>query len=131
MEHKIALAFMTEREFINIKIDSKDRNLLKFLWLSFDTIESSNLLIYRLTRVIFGVNFSPFCLKCCFKQPYRIYEEEYTAIVLQLRGFLYVDNLVPGNGVVDNTLSIFGKSRARMLLGKLRLHKWTANYLTS
>ena len=51
-----------EKSLLNIEIDPEHRDFLQFLWLDDVNKESPEIKLLRFTRVVFGVNASPFIL---------------------------------------------------------------------
>ena len=60
--HKVALTGDIERAFLNISVNPKERDLLKFLW--FNSIESDDpeIVVLSFTCLVFGLISSPFAL---------------------------------------------------------------------
>ena len=50
-----------EKAFLNIEVDEKDRDCLRFLWIEDPFNDDSPTVIYRFCRFAFGVNCTPFC----------------------------------------------------------------------
>ena len=78
----IAVTADIKQAFLQNLVDKKDQNFLRFLW--YDDVFSDNpdILVYRFTRVIFGIISSPFLLnrtlklnftKFLFKDLYEFY----------------------------------------------------------
>ncbi|XP_057296298.1 uncharacterized protein LOC130625263 [Hydractinia symbiolongicarpus] len=58
--NKVAVASDIKQAFLNVTISTPDRDFLRFLWFDEITKENPQLMIYRYTRVIFGMNASQF-----------------------------------------------------------------------
>ena len=58
---EVAVTADTEKSLLNIEIDP-EHNFLRFLWLDDVNKESPEIKLLRFTRVVFGVNASPFIL---------------------------------------------------------------------
>ena len=61
-ENRIRIVADIEKAFLNIEVDEKDRDCLKFLWVEDPFDDNSRIVIFRFCRVVFGVNCSPFLL---------------------------------------------------------------------
>ena len=58
-EKRVALIGDIEKAFLNIEVDKRDRDFLRFLWLEDVHDPSSKISVYRFCRVVFGLNASP------------------------------------------------------------------------
>ena len=56
-----------EKSLLNIEIDPEHRDFLQFLWLDDVNKESPEIKLLRFTRVVFGVNASPFILNATIR----------------------------------------------------------------
>ena len=61
-ENKIALVGDIEKAFLNVAVDEKDRDSLRFLWVEDIRDHNLNIAVYRFCSVVFGLNASPFLL---------------------------------------------------------------------
>ena len=59
---EVAVTANAEKSLLNIEIDPEHRDFLQFLWLDDVNKESPEIKLLRFTRVVFGVNASPFIL---------------------------------------------------------------------
>ena len=62
---EVAVTANAEKSLLNIEIDPEHRDFLQFLWLDDVNKESPEIVeikLLRFTRVVFGVNASPFIL---------------------------------------------------------------------
>lgn len=57
-EHEVGVIADIKKAFLQISVNLKDREYLKFLWVD----EHGREVVYRHNRVVFGVSSSPFCL---------------------------------------------------------------------
>ena len=58
--HKVAPTADIEKAFLNVAIAPEHRDYLRFLWVNDILTDNPQLVIMRFTRVVFGVNSSPF-----------------------------------------------------------------------
>ena len=56
---RVALTGDIEKAFLMVSVDERDRDSLRFLWVSDPDIEPPELMTLRFTRVVFGVSSSP------------------------------------------------------------------------
>ena len=75
-----------------------------------DSLEDKNpgLVLYRLCRVVFGVNASPCLLKATLKHHISQYGAD-PGLVENLFNLFYVDDLVAGESGVEECLSLYQK----------------------
>jgi hypothetical protein len=73
--HKTALMADIEKAFLNISIVPEHRDSLRFMWPANPTSQCSDIDCYRLTRVVFGVNSSPFILNATIRHHLDLYQK--------------------------------------------------------
>ena len=71
--HKTPLMAVIEKAFLNISIVSEHRDFLRFMWPSNPSSQCSDIDCYRFTRVVFGVNCSPFILNATIRHHLDLY----------------------------------------------------------
>ena len=82
--HRIAIVADIMKAFHMINVDEKDRNVLRFLWLSDITSDNPELLFLRFCKVVFGLNCSPFLLGGTLHHHISNYEFENMEFIRQL-----------------------------------------------
>ena len=73
--HKTALMANIEKAFLNISTVPKHRDFLRFMWPSNPSSQCSDNDCYRFTRVVFGVNCSPFILNATIRHHLDLYQK--------------------------------------------------------
>ena len=63
-ENRVALVGDIEKAFLNVEMNPKDRDCLRFLWVKNITAKEPEIIVYLYRTVAFGVSSSPFLLKC-------------------------------------------------------------------
>ena len=63
----IAITADIKQAFLQILVDKKDQNFLRFLWYDDVFSDDPNIIVYRFTRLIFGLILSPFLLNGILK----------------------------------------------------------------
>ena len=91
---------------MNIKIDSEHRDVLRFLWVDDVNKESPEIKLIRFTRVVFGVNASPFILNATIRHHVNTCMLNENAFALEFLKSLYVDDFASGAKDVNNTFSL-------------------------
>ena len=86
--HKVAIS-----AFLNISVDPRDRDYLRFLWVDDTRSKHLNLHVYRFARVAFGIFSSPFLLNATIRHHLTSTDlpEKFVDCVLKS---LYVDDFV-------------------------------------
>ena len=91
---KIGIIADIKQTFLQIFIDDNDRDLIRFLW--FENINDpwSKIVIYRFTRVVFGLNSSPFLLNATLQHQLSKYLPiaDISFYIEKLMRDLYVDD---------------------------------------
>ena len=121
----VVLCADIEKTFLQIRIKDKTRESLKFHWV--DNITNNTIQILRFTRLVFGLNQSPFILEGTLKTHFEKYENMYLELIRKIRDDMYVDDLVTGGERLQEVEKI--KSHAIELFekGGFKLHKWHSN----
>ena len=99
--HKVGLVADIERAFLNIEVDKRQRDLMHFLWINDINDEDPNIVIYRICRVIFGMNCSPFLLNATLKYRVTKYYALKPVLALNTLEGLYVDDWTCGGEIDD------------------------------
>ena len=59
-ENRVALVGEIKKAFLNIEMNSKDRDGLRLLWVKDITSKEPEIIVYSYPTVVFGVGSSPF-----------------------------------------------------------------------
>ncbi|XP_075551709.1 uncharacterized protein LOC142585071 [Dermacentor variabilis] len=116
----VAINSDIEKAFLQIEIQETDRYAFRFLW--FDA-QNSNIVEWRMTRVLFGSTSSPFLLMATIHHHLDIACED-KALASILKKSFYVDDLVVGAETFEDGLSIYERSKAIMRDAGMSLRKW-------
>ena len=125
--YPVALVGDIEKAFLNIEIHPKDRDSLRFLWLSDIHAKNPGVVIYRFNRVVFGCNSSPFLLNCVLRHHIMKYENEDPEFVEKMIGGFFVDDLAVGCEDTQEALTLYKKAKSRMGEAGFHLRKWKTN----
>ena len=126
-EYSVALTGDIEKAFLNIEIDEKDRDYLRFLWIESISEEAPKIVIYRFNRVVFGVNSSPFILNAVLRHHIQTFKEIDSEFVKKLTDSFYVDDLVTGCRNAKEAIALYEKSKERVQKGGFKLRKVLGN----
>ena len=119
----VALLADIKQAFLQVSIDEKHRDFLRFLWLK-DPSDLTSECVYRFTRVVFGVCSSPFLLNATVKHHLQKYNDDTAEKVSKS---LYVDDLTSGAKNDEDTIKLYQKSKRMLLEGGFELRKWESN----
>ena len=143
--HKIGIVAVIEKAFLNIEISENDRDYLRVLWFKDVYSQNPEILIYRFTRVVFGVACSPFHLNATLEYMLSVKDSNIRKTVEELKGklnlsrrdilntllnikeSLYVDDLNSGGEDVESCYKLFKIALAITKAGGFNLRKWASN----
>nr|CAH7759087.1 unnamed protein product [Callosobruchus chinensis] len=126
----VAVIADIEKAFLQIGIEEKDRDALSFLWYE-KPIESVSqlpkIVHYRMKRVTFVVNCSPFLLAATLKKHIHsqpTYFEDTCSIPIHS---FYVDELVIAVNIKEDAERIFREANEILAKAGMNLRKWCSN----
>ena len=125
--HPIAVIADVEKAFLMVSVEENDRDSLRFLWVDDVELVERKVIVYRFTRVVFGVTSSPFLLNATLLKHVTSYEKEDPEFVKLILRLLYVDDLSLSLKEVDEAFQLYLKSKERMNEGGFNLRKWLSN----
>ena len=114
----VALSADSRQAFLQVRIRESDRDVLLFHWI--DEEDPSKVVVYRFSRVPFGLNQSP-------DQHLTSLEGEYPEVVAEIKKSLYADDVLSGGSTVEQVQTL--KSSAIVIFDRadFMLHKWHSN----
>ena len=121
-QNRIALVADIKQAFLQVKIDEKHRDFLRFIWIK--DLQADTETIYRFARVVFGVSASPFLLNATIKYHLGKFEGD---IAKKVSNSLYVDDLTSGAKNDDKTIFLYKESKRILAEGGFELRKWESN----
>ena len=122
--HKVAVVTDIEKAFLMVAVAPDDRDVLRFLWVDDVTKQDPNVVVFRFTRVMFGVSSSPFLLNATIKHHMERYTTVYPEFVKRL---IYVDDVSYGADDPDLTYELYKKSKQTLAEGGFNLRKFVTN----
>ena len=116
--HKVA--------FLNISVDPRDHDYLRFLWVDDTRSKHPRLQVYRFASVAFGICSSPFLLNATIRHLLTSTDlpEEFVDCVLKS---LYVDDFVRGEDSDDLVFEMFKNLKSSFKSGGFNTRKWVSN----
>ncbi len=126
-ENRVALVGDIEKAFLNIGVDEKDRDFLRFLRVGDVRDNNLSIDVYRFCRVVFGLNASPFLLNGTIRHHLATFTEVDPEFVKRMVEGFYVDDLVTGECTTEKAFTLYEKAKERMATGGFKLRKWKTN----
>ena len=126
-ENRIGIVGDIKKAFLNIEVDEKDRDCLRFLWIEDPFDDNSRIVIFRFCRVVFGVNCSPFLLDGTLRTHLQKYKHDDPVFVAKILRSLYVDDLVSGGKNKEEVKGLYDHASKRLAEGGFKLRKWHTN----
>ncbi len=121
----ILLAVDIKQAFLQIVIREIERDVMRFLWIN--DLQHKEMMVYHMTRAMFGLGPSPFLLGGTLNVHLEKYAQQYPQCVEELSEGTYVDDINIGGDTVEETKVL--KEQAKKILGEgsFMLHKWHSN----
>ena len=130
----VAVVGDIEKTFLQISLNSDDRDYVRFLWFSdvhkicFSNFESNKFVEYRFCRVLlFGVASSPFLLSATIISHITQFYHLDPKFVVSLLNSLHVDDLNSGAHTIAEALEFFVKCKEVLALGGFNLRKFRSD----
>ena len=102
--HKIGLIADIEKMFLQVKLAPEDRDVHRYLWRDLQPNEAPK--VYRMQRLTFGVNASPFLAIATVHAHVNKYKEMSPYAVEEILQNMYVDDCLTGADTGDSTLKL-------------------------
>ena len=126
-EKRVALVGDIEKAFLNIVVNKRDKDCLRFLWVNGVDSEQLEPIVYRFCRVVFGVNCSPFLLNATRQYHLDSFIELDSEFVRIMKKSFYVDDLVSERRDTQEAGELYDKAKTRLARGGFKLRKWLTN----
>eukprot|EP00794_Sanderia_malayensis_P002764 gene2764-biopygen2282 len=119
------LGLEDKAEINTIRIRESDRDVLRFHWPKDRGME--NLEVNRFSRILFGLNQSPFILGATLEKHLSDYEDKFPSEISEIKRSLFVDAAILGGSSIEEvkhlketTEEVFGEAQ-------FKLYKWHTN----
>ena len=116
-----------QKAFLQIEVDRRDRDSMRFLWFKDIKAEQPVIEELRFTRVIFGSGPSPFLLNGTIREHMKKYQAQDPEFVDMVISSLYVDDFVGGCNTVEDACRLKQKLTETFHEGKFTMRKWKTN----
>ena len=122
----IAILADIEKAFLQVGIQTKDRDVTRFMWLKDPSRceMEENIEIYRFCRIPFGIISSPSLLMSTIQFHLNKFK---TPIAEKLKKNIYVDNVIFGAQTTEEARNVYEESKKLFNLASMNLREWTSN----
>lgn len=125
--YKYAITADIEKAFLQIALDTKDRDATRFFWLKNLEDPDSPLITYRFKVLLFGATCSPFILSATLMKHFKD-NPSTTSTILEKN--IYVDNVLTSFPDEQQTLEFYSESRKLLSNAGFNLRSWNSNCST-
>ena len=125
--NQVAIVSDLEKAFLNVEINPKQRDLLRFLWV--ENVDSPNPQVQtlRFNRLVFGLVSSPFILNATIRNHLSKYRKNDPQFVDDVLNSLYVDDYASGKNSVSDCFEQYQKLKKCFQEGGFNMRKWASN----
>ena len=123
--HKIGLMADIEKMFLQIMLAEKDRDVHRYVWRNMKIDKPPK--VYRMTRVSFGVNCSPFLAIATVRNHAERFELEFPQAAKCVRDDMYVDDCLTGADDEEEAVKLQQSMTELMYRAAFNLTKWSSN----
>uniref|UniRef100_A0A9J2PQR3 Reverse transcriptase domain-containing protein n=1 Tax=Ascaris lumbricoides TaxID=6252 RepID=A0A9J2PQR3_ASCLU len=124
--HLISITADLEKAFLQLNLRPQDREVTNFLWLQDieKPPEGANIVVYRYTRVPFGIVSSPYLLAASIR---HIMRDIGSPLAEEIMGNTYVDNVILEAKSVDEALQKYRKAKEYFASAQMNLREFLTN----
>ena len=122
---RIALMADVEKMFLQIKVDERDQDALRYLWRDLKSDEPPR--VHKLQRLAFGVSCGPFLAIATIQSHAKKCSEEFHDASREAMSNKYVDDYLSGADDVEATVKLQQSLDKMMERGGFNLTKWTSS----
>ena len=123
--HRVGLMADVEKMFLQVKLAPRDQDVHRYLWRDLKSDEEPR--TYRMTRLTFGVNCSPFLAIATVHSHAKKYTDSFPKAVNEILENMYVDDCLTGAETVENALSLQRELTEIMKSAGFNLTKWASS----
>ena len=123
--HRITLMADVEKMFLQIKVDERDQDTLRYPWRDLKSDEPAR--VYKLQRLAFGVNCSPFLAIAMVQSHAKKCSKDFRDVSREVLSNMYVGNCLSGADDVEAMVKLQQSLDNMMTRGGVNLTKWASN----
>ena len=113
--HQVALVADVKKMFLQIKLADKDQDSHRYIWLDMQTDKEQK--IFRMKRVTFGVNCSPFLAIATVQNHAKSLKGQFPVAASEVIDNMYVDDCLSGAENVEKAMKLQDSLFSMMNLG--------------
>ena len=125
--HKVAMISDIKQAYLNVGVMEKDRDFLRFLWWEEIQDEDLQLVIFRFTRLFFGMISAQFLLLLVIHLHLKKYENTDHKLILHILMSLYVDDYTGGAENAKEAYQQYQRIKQIFSEAGLDFRKWRTN----
>ena len=123
--HRVGMIADVEKMYLQIKLAPKDQDVHRYLWRDLKTEEATK--VYRMLRLTFGVNSSPFLAIASVNAHVNKYVETFPDATREILHNMYVDDCLTGADTDNSALKLQQEMSDIMMAAAFNLTKWASN----
>lgn len=116
-----------EKAFLMISMAEKDRDVMHLLWFEDIFHNQPEIIVLRLSRVVFGVPSSPFLLNITIRHYVEGFSSSHPELVQSILNYIYVDGVTYGAADENQAYELYVQSKDILRRGGLNLQKFTSS----
>ncbi|XP_065203854.1 uncharacterized protein LOC135833945 [Planococcus citri] len=117
-----------EKAYLQVGLQIRDRDATRFVWLKDINLPptAENLIVFRFTRILFGIVASAFLLAATLKHHIQLKAHHYKHITKILKS-LYVDNFANGANSLQEAIEIYNVMKKLLAEIGMNIRQWSSN----
>ena len=123
--HLVALMTDIKKMFLQIELAEKDRDVHSYLWREMKTNKVPR--VYRMQRVAFRVNCSPFLAISTVRNHAKRYQDQFSDAAEEILENMYVNDCLIGAENVNEAIRLQSSLSSLMRSDGFQLVKWASN----
>ncbi|XP_044174254.1 uncharacterized protein LOC122957873 [Acropora millepora] len=123
--HRIGMMADVQKMYLQIKLSPKDQDVHRYLWRYLKTDEAPK--VYRMLRLIFGVNSSPFLAIATVNAHVNKYAETFPDATREILNNTYVDDCLTVADTDNSAVKLQQEMSDIMMAAAFNLTKWASN----
>ena len=124
---KVALIGDLEKAFLQVEIEPRQRDLLRFLWIDRSEPLNPKIVKLRFARLPFGLTCSPYILNSTIRYHLNSYNQTDPEFVRNVVNALYVDDYASSFASDDEAYECYLKLKQSFMVAGFNMRKWASN----